>query len=134
MESKVLIYGLAVWFVFYAIAIGLNQIFGHFRDWGADGRTTYLVYILFLLVTLFVLTYLLIKKSNISFLQEELIVIGVMWFILTLVVSFLFGVPWGGRYWHRFVSLPQISLGDGALILLLAQLLAPITTKFVVDI
>ena len=129
-----MVFGLAVWLVFYALAIGLNQIFGYFRRWGADGSSTYLVYIVLLLMTLFILTYLLIKKSSISFLTEELVAIGAMWVILTLVVSFLFGVPWGGRYWHRLVSLPQVSIGDGAMILLVAQLLAPITTKFVVDL
>jgi len=134
MESKGLVFGLAVWLVFYALAIGFNQILGHFRRWGADGSATYQVYIIFLLMTLFILTYLLIKKSSISFLTEELVAIGAMWVILTLVVSFLFGLPWGGRYWHRLVSLPQISIGDGAMILLFAQLLAPITTKFVVDL
>ncbi|MFW6038329.1 MAG: hypothetical protein ACOC89_02175 [Candidatus Saliniplasma sp.] len=133
MESKGLVFGLAVWLVFYVIALGLNQILGYLRRWGADGSATYLVYIVFLLLTLFILTYLLIKKSGISFLKEELTAIGAMWVILTLIVSFLFGVPWGGRYWHRLVSLPQISIGDGGLILLVAQLLAPITTKLVVD-
>ena len=134
MESKGLVFGLAVWLVFYALAIGLNQMLGYFRSWGADGSATYMVFIVFLLVALFILTYLLIKKSGISFLQNELIAIGAMWVILTLVVSFLFGVPWGGRYWHRLVSMPNIPIGDGGLILLVAQLLAPITTKFAVDL
>lgn len=123
------LYVLGVWVIFYVIAVILGSVF-HLMDF-IDSPLVYWIYIMILLVVLIALTYLFIENADAVFLTLDLVAIGVLWVILTIVIDFLLGVPWGGRAWIHAMDLPRPSFGNGGLIILLAQLLAPISVYHV---
>lgn len=125
MDSELVLYALGIWVIFYVIAVIFGSVF-QLMDF-IDSPLIYWIYIMILLVVLIALTHLFIENANAVFLTLDLVAIGVLWVIMTIVVDFLLGVPWGGGAWIHAMDLPRPSFGNGGLIMLLAQLLAPIT-------
>ncbi len=126
MDSKGFIYALIVWFTFgiaSAMLVAIRR--GIFDQLLGVEISKILVTILLIFFILF-MTYILLKKTDIVFLEKDLLAIGVLWLVMTLIFEFLFGRFVLSGSLEFFAADYDIIRGKLWILVLLTQLLAPI--------
>ncbi|MGM0509652.1 MAG: hypothetical protein ACQESD_00795 [Thermoplasmatota archaeon] len=126
MDSKGFIYALIVWFTFgiaSAILVAIRE--GIFDRLLGVEISKILVTIILISFILF-MTYILLHKTDIVFLEKDLLAIGVLWLVMTLVFELLFGRFVLSGSLEFFAADYDIIRGKLWTLVLLTQLLAPI--------
>lgn len=131
MDAKGYVYTVIVWFTFgiaSSILVGVrNNVFNGMFDDGIARLLTVVILIAFILV----MTYVLLHVTDMIFQDKDLLVIGVLWVVLTVVFEFLFGSFILSSSWEFFAADFDVIQGGYWVLILFVQLLSPLAVDMV---
>lgn len=123
--KKIYLYSLSMWMLFVIVAIlngtfretvitpNTNELFGHIMS-----------SIIFIFL-IFFLTYLFLKSLKTNYSQKELLRVGALWLLLTILFEFLFGHFAMGHPWSKLLADYNILNGRVWSLVLIATFIAP---------
>lgn len=129
MNQKLIIITVGTWFLFMVLAI-INAILrnGVYKPIIGDLRAHQLSTIIFIAIILIV-TYLVLRFSNLKLSTKEAFIIGIIWFVFTVCFEFLAGHYVFGNSWEHLIQDYNILEGRIWSLVLLTILFAPFTSN-----
>lgn len=126
MEPKFIVITIGTWFLFMVLAI-INAIVreGIFSSFLNELRAHQLS-TLTLMTIFFIVTYLVLRFSNIHLSSEQAFIMGVIWLILTICFEFLAGHYAFGNSWDKLIADYNILKGRIWILIPLTTLLSPV--------
>lgn len=126
MDSKGFIYALIVWFIFGIASAGLVALRSNLLQKVMNYNISQILVTILLISFILGMTYILLHKTDIVFLEKDLLAIGALWLVMTILFEFLFGRFVLSRDLEFFAADFNIVRGYLWTLVLLTQLLAPI--------
>ena len=103
MSIKIL-YALGIWFIMVIVAIMNGAFRNAFINPPLGELAGHIISTIMLTCAVIIIVYLFITKTGIYFTGRDLIIIGVMWFGITVVFEFLFGHYVMGHSWNVLLA------------------------------
>ena len=129
MNSKFYIVTIGAWFLFMILAIinaGIRN--GVYKPIIGDLRAHQLSTIIFIAMIIIV-TYLILRFSNLKLTDKESFIIGTVWLLLTICFEFLAGHYAFGNSWEKLLADYNILEGRIWSLVLVTTFLAPYLTN-----
>ena len=129
MNSKFYIVTIGTWFLFMILAIinaGIRN--GVYKPIVGDLRAHQLSTIIFIAMIIIV-TYLILRFSNLKLTDKESFIIGTVWLLLTICFEFLAGHYAFGNSWEKLLADYNILEGRIWSLVLVTTFLAPYLTN-----
>lgn len=129
MDTKLIIITLGVWFIFVILAIingGIRD--RYFKPYVGD-LTAHKISTIIFIVAILIVTYLILKFSNLKLSDSEAIIIGAIWLLLTIFFEFIAGHYIFGNSWEKIVGDYNIFKGRIWSFVLLITFIAPYLTN-----
>ena len=129
MDRKFLIVLIGTWLFFIILAI-INALIRNigYKPIIGDLRAHQLSTIIFMVIIL-VVTYLVLRFSNIQLTDKDALIMGLIWVILTIVFEFVAGHYIFGNSWEKLIEDYNILKGRIWSLVLLTTLISPYTTN-----
>jgi hypothetical protein len=126
MTPKLYLYALAVWPGLAVVAIlnGALRNYTYVRLVGE--QAAHIISSLTLIGLLFLITYAFLRLVRRGYALVDLIVVGAIWFVLTVAFEFVFGHYVAGHSWERLLADYNIIKGRVWALVLLAVFLGPL--------
>lgn len=126
MESKFIAIAIGTWFLFMILAI-MNAILreGIFTSF-LDELRAHQLSTFTLMTIIFIVTYLVLRLSNIQLSTEQAVIMGSIWLILTICFEFLAGHYVFGNSWNTLLSDYNILKGRIWILIPITILVSPI--------
>ena len=104
MEAKMFLYAFGIWFILVILAIlngGFrNSFIGRYLAKYAGHVISTIIFICVILVV----TYLFISNLKIAYTNTDLLLVGTLWLILTILFEFVFGHYVMGNSWSTLLA------------------------------
>jgi hypothetical protein len=129
MNSKFLIIAIGTWFLFMLAAIinaGIRN--GVYKPILGDLRAHQLSTFIFIFI-IFILTYFVLKYSQLELTTQQSFIIGTIWLMLTVCFEFLAGHYLFGNSWNNLISDYNILKGRIWSFVLVTLFFAPYLTN-----
>ena len=129
MNSKFYVVTIGTWFLFMILAIinaGIRN--GVYKPIVGDLRAHQLSTIIFISMIIIV-TYLILRFSNLKLTDKESFIIGTVWLLLTICFEFLAGHYAFGNSWEKLLADYNILEGRIWSLVLVTTFLAPYLTN-----
>ena len=129
MNSKFYVVTIGTWFLFMILAIinaGIRN--GVYKPIVGDLRAHQLSTIIFISMIIIV-TYLILRFSNLKLTDKESFIIGTVWLLLTICFEFLAGHYAFGNSWKKLLTDYNILEGRIWSLVLVTTFLAPYLTN-----
>ena len=129
MNSKFYVVTIGTWFLFMILAIinaGIRN--GFYKPIIGDLRAHQLSTIIFIAMIIIV-TYLILRFSNLKLTDKESFIIGTVWLLLTICFEFLAGHYAFGNSWEKLLADYNILEGRIWSLVLVTTFLAPYLTN-----
>lgn len=129
MDRRFLLVLIGTWFLFMILAIinaGIRN--GVYKPIIGDLRAHQLSTLTFIIMILIV-TYLVLRFSNLHLTDSQALIMGSIWLILTICFEFLAGHYIFGNPWDKLIADYNILAGRVWSLVLLTIFLAPYVTK-----
>lgn len=131
MDTKFIMVTLGVWFIFVIVAIINGGIRNNVYKPYVGDLTAHQISTIIFIITILVITYLILKFSNIQLSDSQALIMGFIWLLLTIFFEFIAGHYIFGNSWDKIVGDYNILKGRIWSLVLLTTFLAPyITNKF----
>lgn len=132
MDTKFIIVTLGVWFIFVIVAIINGGIRNNVYKPYVGDLTAHQISTIIFIIAILIITYLILKFSNIQLSDSKSIIMGFIWLLLTIFFEFIAGHFIFGNSWDKIVGDYNILEGRIWSLALLTTFLAPyITNKFI---
>lgn len=132
MDTKFIIVTLVVWFIFVIVAIINGGIRNNVYKPYVGDLTAHQISTIIFIIAILIITYLILKFSNIQLSDSKSIIMGFIWLLLTIFFEFIAGHFIFGNSWDKIVGDYNILKGRIWSLVLLTTFLAPyITNKFI---
>lgn len=129
MDIKFIVITLGTWFLFIVLAIvnaGLRErVFTEFFDELRSHQLSTFT----LMIFLFVVTYLVLRYSNIDLTDTQAFIMGTIWLIMAISFEFLAGHYVFGNSWELLIGDYNIFKGRIWILILITTFLAPYLAK-----
>jgi len=135
MNYRVILYSLGIWpvFVVAAIANGVTRDY-FYKPIVGDLASHQISTVIFICIIL-IITYLFLGRLKASYRNIDLIAIGIIWMIITIIFEFSFGHYVAGHSWDKLIADYNVFKGRIWSLVLLTTLTAPyITGRFILRI
>lgn len=129
MESKYIIVMIGTWFLFMILAI-INAIIRNegYKPLIGDLRAHQLSTFTFIIL-IFVVTYFVLKFSNLQISDKEAILLGFLWLMMTITFEFIAGHFIFGNPWEKLIADYNILQGRIWILVLFTILFSPYITN-----
>jgi hypothetical protein len=132
MTSKFFVLAIGTWLLFTIFAIinaGIRNIV--YKPYIGDLRAHQLSTIIFIII-IFIITYLVLRNTNLNLTTEETLIIGTIWLLFTICFEFLAGHYIFGNSWDKLLADYNILKGRIWSLVLITIFFSPyLTNKFV---
>lgn len=129
MDIKFIVITVGTWFLFIVLAIvnaGLRErVFSEFFDELRSHQLSTFT----LMIFLFVVTYLVLRYSNIDLTDTQAFIMGTIWLIMAISFEFLAGHYVFGNSWELLIGDYNIFKGRIWILILITTFLAPYLAK-----
>ena len=126
METKIFLYALGIWFILVVAAI-LNGAFREsFITSKVGEQVGHVISTVIFICVILVVTYLFLSNLKINYTKTDLLLIGALWLILTILFEFVFGHYVMGHSWNRLFADYNILKGRVWSFVLLTTFIAPL--------
>ena len=126
METKIFLYALGIWFILVVAAI-LNGVFREsFITSKVGEQVGHVISTVIFICVILVVTYLFLSNLKINYTKTDLLMIGALWLILTILFEFVFGHYVMGHSWNRLFADYNILKGRVWSFVLLTTFIAPL--------
>lgn len=126
MERKIFLYALGIWFILVVAAI-LNGAFREsFITSKVGEQVGHVISTVIFICVILVVTYLFLSNLKINYTKTDLLLIGALWLILTILFEFVFGHYVMGHSWNRLFADYNILKGRVWSFVLLTTFIAPL--------
>lgn len=134
METKFLIITFGTWFLFMILAI-INAILreGLFTSFLNELRAHQLSTIT-LMIFFFIGTYIILRYSDIQLSDQQAIIMGCIWIIMTILFEFLAGHYLFGNSWDKLIADYNIFKGRIWILILITTLVSPYISNKLIHI
>ena len=129
MERKFLIVLIGTWLLFIILAI-INAVIRNegYKPIIGDLRAHQLSTIIFMILII-VVTYLVLRFSNLQLTDKDALIMGSIWVILTIVFEFIAGHYVFGNSWEKLITDYNILKGRIWSLVLLTTFISPYITN-----
>jgi hypothetical protein len=132
MDTKFILVTSGVWFIFVIVAIINGGIRNNVYKPYVGDLTAHQISTIIFIIAILIITYLILKFSNIQLSDSKSIIMGFIWLLLTIFFEFIAGHFIFGNSWDKIVGDYNILKGRIWSLVLLTTFLAPyITNKFI---
>ena len=104
MGTKIFLYAFGIWFIFVIAGI-LN---GTFREKFITPKigecAGHVISTIILVCVILIVTYLFISNMKIAYAKTDLLLIGALWLVLTILFEFVFGHYVMGNSWNTLLA------------------------------
>ena len=131
MEMKMITVTLGTWFLFMILAIinaGIRN--GVYKPIVGD-LTAHQISTLIFAIVIFVVTYLILRFSDLNLSDSQALFIGITWVILTIGFEFIAGHYAFGNSWEKLLADYNILNGRIWSLVLLIEFIAPLLSNFI---
>jgi len=126
MERKIFLYALGIWFILVVAAI-LNGAFREsFITSKVGEQVGHVISTVIFICVILVVTYLFLHNLKINYTKTDLLLIGTLWLILTILFEFVFGHYVMGHSWKMLFADYNILKGRVWSFVLLTTFIAPL--------
>jgi len=126
METKIFLYALGIWLILVVAAI-LNGAFREsFITSKVGEQVGHVISTVIFICVILVVTYLFLSNLKINYTKTDLLLIGALWLILTILFEFVFGHYVMGHSWNRLFADYNILKGRVWSFVLLTTFIAPL--------
>jgi len=123
--SSIYIQSIGVWFVFVVYAIINGAIRNLLYQNKTKELTAHQISSVTGIVGFTIIIFIFLKLSNAVYGSKDLLVIGVMWVVMTVIFEFLFGRFMAGNTWQKLLDDYNLLSGRLWVIVLLSILIGP---------
>lgn len=125
MRTKILLYSIFIWFII-AIAAVINGIFRvTFLEPVLSGQIAHIISTFILMAIILTISYLFVKSIIDICTRDNLIYIGIIWFLLTILFEFGFGHYVVNKSWQTLLADYNISEGRIWILIPITMLISP---------
>lgn len=131
MEMKMITVTLGTWFLFMILAIinaGIRN--GVYKPIVGD-LTAHQISTLIFAIVIFVVTYLILRFSDLNLSDSQALFMGITWVILTIGFEFIAGHYAFGNSWEKLLADYNILNGRIWSLVLLIEFIAPLLSNFI---
>ena len=131
MEMKMITVTLGTWFLFMILAIinaGIRN--GVYKPIVGD-LTAHQISTLIFAIVIFVVTYLILRFSDLNLSDSQALFMGITWVILTIGFEFIAGHYAFGNSWEKLLADYNILNGRIWSLVLLIEFIAPLVSNFI---
>jgi len=131
MEMKMIAVTLGTWFLFMILAIinaGIRN--GVYKPIVGD-LTAHQISTLIFVIVIFVVTYLILRFSDLNLSDSQALFMGIIWVILTIGFEFIAGHYVFGNSWEKLLADYNILNGRVWSLVLLTVFIAPLLSSFI---
>ena len=131
MEMKMITVTLGTWFLFMILAIinaGIRN--GIYKPIVGD-LTAHQISTLIFVIVIFVVTYLILRFSDLNLSGSQALLMGIIWVILTIGFEFIAGHYAFGNSWEKLLADYNILNGRIWSLVLLIEFIAPLLSNFI---
>jgi len=131
MEMKIITVTLGTWFLFMILAIinaGIRN--GVYKPIVGD-LTAHQISTLIFAIVIFVVTYLILRFSDLNLSDSQALFMGITWVILTIGFEFIAGHYAFGNSWEKLLADYNILNGRIWSLVLLIEFIAPLVSNFI---
>jgi len=131
MEMKIIAVTLGTWFLFMILAIinaGIRN--GVYKPIVGD-LTAHQISTLIFVIVIFVVTYLILRFSDLNLSDSQALLMGTIWLILTIGFEFIAGHYAFGNSWEKLLADYNILNGRIWSLVLLIEFIAPLLSNFI---
>ena len=133
MEAKIFLYALGIWFIFVIAGI-LNGIFRETYIAPRVGEHAgHVISTIILVCVILIVTYLFISNMKIDYAKTDLLIIGALWLLLTILFEFVFGHFVMGNSWNTLLADYNILKGRVWSLVLLTTFIAPLLFGYILQ-
>ena len=131
MKKNIYLHSIGIWLIFAVITI----FFGAFREvvfipaTGLNGNLARALLLPLAFFYIIGITYLFLKKTKAPFSSIDLIWIGILWFVLTIIFEFSFGSLIMGHSLDKLLADYNLLEGKTWGLFLICLLIAPLAVK-----
>ena len=126
METKIFLYALGIWFILVVAAI-LNGAFREsFITSKVGEQVGHVISTVIFICVILVVTYLFLSNLKINYTKTDLLLIGALWLILTILFEFVFSHYVMGHSWKMLFADYNILKGRVWSFVLLTTFIAPL--------
>ena len=129
MDTKFIMVTLGAWFIFVIVAIINGGIRNNVYKPIVGDLTAHQISTIIFIITILVVTFLILKFSNIQLNDSQAIIMGAIWLLLTIFFEFIAGHYIFGNPWDKIVGDYNILKGRIWSLVLLTTFLAPYITN-----
>ena len=131
MEMKIITVTLGTWFLFMILAIinaGIRN--GVYKPIFGD-LTAHQISTLIFVIVIFVVTYLILRFSDLNLSDSQALLMGITWVLLTIGFEFIAGHYAFGNSWEKLLADYNILNGRIWSLVLLTVFTAPLLSNFI---
>jgi len=126
MEAKIFLYALGIWVIFVILAILNGTLKNTFITPKVGEYAGHVISTIILICVILIVIYLFISNMKISYTNADLLLVGTLWLILTILFEFIFGHYVMGNSWNTLLADYNILKGRVWSLVLLTTLIAPL--------
>ena len=131
MEAKLFLYALGAWFILVIVAILNGACRNAFFSPGVGEYAGHIISTIILVCVILVVTYLFLSMIRIDYTVTDLLLVGTLWLVLTVLFDFIFGHYVAGNSWSTLLADYNILKGRVWVLVLIATFIAPLLTGLI---
>ncbi|MBA7589477.1 hypothetical protein ES708_31562 [subsurface metagenome] len=126
MEAKILLYAFGIWFILGIVAILNGGLRNSFITPRVGEHAGHVISTIIFVCVILAATYLFVSKLKIAYTNTDLLLVGTLWLILTVLFEFVFGHYVMGNSWNTLLADYNILKGRVWSLVLLTEFVAPL--------
>ena len=126
MTVKLLLYALGVWLILVIAAILNGTLRNSFISPRAGEYAGHVISTIILICVILVVTYLFLSVIRIDYTVTDLLLVGALWLVMTVLFEFVFGHYVMGHPWAKLLADYNILKGRVWVLVLIATFFAPL--------
>ena len=131
MSQKMILVIIGGWFLFMILAIINGAIRNELYKPKVGDLTAHQISTIIFITLIVIVTYFLLRLSNLELSDSEAIIMGAIWIVLTIVFEFIAGHYVFGNPWNKIITDYNILKGRIWSLVLVTTFFAPyLTNKF----
>lgn len=129
MDTEFIMITLGVWFLFIILAIINGGIRNRFYKPFLGDLTAHKISTIIFIIVILIVTYLVLKFSDLKLNDPQAVLMGAIWLILTILFEFIAGHYVFGNTWEKLVTDYNILKGRIWSLVLITTFIAPYLTN-----
>jgi len=126
MEARILLYALGVWFILVIVAILNGVCRNAFISPKVGEYAGHVISTIIFICIILAATYLFLSMLRIDYTVIDLLLVGTLWLVLTVLFEFVFGHYVVGHSWDKLLADYNILQGRVWVLVLLTEFISPL--------